>query len=319
MVTQIRGCVAFGLFLLLYASAGHTQPPATAATVNGEVITVDEWITRMKNLRAQDFVQSTNPLRFKGIGGGQVALEALITQKLVMQYATKTSLVASDAEVEADLQTAKAQPAVKQSLDKKIFTEAQLRDDIKFQRTLFNVVTINQQVTAQEVRAFYDRRTDLYQPERWELAVIRVSTKAIADTVTAEIKKGTPFAEVAAKYSEDKATKDKGGVLGTVGANDPTLPAFIKEAVKTLKVGDVTPPIQAAGAGGTPFFIVRLLGRQVNEAQAFDKIKNQVERAALLEKAGGSEALDRKLADFKKTSTVVISLPGYEDLYKKQP
>jgi parvulin-like peptidyl-prolyl isomerase len=317
MGIRMYGYAAVALLGLSWSGVARGQQPGTAATVNGDVITVDDWIMRMKNLRAQDFVQSMNPLRFKGAAGGQVALESLITKKLVMQYAAKTSLLASDAEVDADLQTAKAQPVVKQSLEKKLFTEAQLRDDIKFQRTLYNVVTINQQISAEEVRAFYDRRSDLYQPERWELAVIRVSGKPALDNVTAELKKGTPFAEVAAKYSEDRATKDKGGVLGTVAANDPTLPPFIKEAVKSMKVGDVTPPLQAAGAAGSPFFIVRLLGRQMNEAQAFDKIKNQVERTALFEKAGGSEALERKLADFRKTSNIVVSLPGYEDLAKK--
>src|SRR5437763_15738415 len=70
--------------------------PAVVATVNGEQVTSDEWLERMQNLTAQEFILSANPLRFRTETGGGLALRALIGTKLIMPYVAKGSLLPSD-------------------------------------------------------------------------------------------------------------------------------------------------------------------------------------------------------------------------------
>jgi parvulin-like peptidyl-prolyl isomerase len=318
MSAPVRAALAA---FLLFASAPAWPQGDVAALVNGETITVQDWISRMRNLRGQSFVQSTNPVRFKNETAGQIALEELVSIRLLLQYAAKTSLQPTDAEVDAGTQNAKQQPAIADMLARKVLTEDQVRQDVKVQLTLYNVATINNQVSPEEVRAFYDKHSEVFgRPERWQLAVIRVASQQAVDKVQAELKKGTPFATVAAHNSDDPAAKQTGGDLGFVAPTDTRLPEAIREAVKKLKLGEVTPPLATApapGSTGRSFVFVRLIGKQEAAMQPFDRVQAQAERMALLEKAGGTAAAERKVDEFRKTSAVEVKLPGYEALFAK--
>ena len=64
------------------------------------------------------------------------------------------------------------------------------------------------------------------------------------DAVLAELKKGTDFAEVARKQSDDTATKSRGGDLGTFGRR--RLGKEVDVVLETAAVGKVTEPIKSA-------------------------------------------------------------------------
>jgi foldase protein PrsA len=294
-----------------------------AAIVNGDRITVQDWIRRMQTLRAQDFLLSLNPVRMKSALGGQIALEGLINSRLITQYATLTSLLPSDADVEAEFQRVKTQPNIADGLTRGLFDEAQVRYDIRVQRALFNMATINQSVTQDEVKAYYDQHPEQWgQPERWQLAAIRVSSKALADKVAGEIKKGVPFATLATQYSEDSISKKAGGEIGTIPVNDPGLPEAVRQAVKPLKVGEITAPIQtmmpvAGGPARPAWFLVRKVGRIEANMRPFESVREDAQRLALLEKAGGLAAAQKKLDDYRKTAKIEIMLPAYKDVLKQ--
>jgi parvulin-like peptidyl-prolyl isomerase len=56
-----------------------------------------------------------------------------------------------------------------------------------------------------------------------------------------ELKKGGDFSELARKYSDDRLTAQKGGVMGYVDVE--SLPKGIKDAVSEMKEGEVKGPI----------------------------------------------------------------------------
>jgi foldase protein PrsA len=298
-------------------SAQSLNGASPAATVNGETITVDDWIARLQNLRYQDFLLSSNPLRIKPGSAGQIALEGLINTKLVMQYAKKVSLLPSDAEIDAAVKEAKLQPSIIKLLETKAITEEALREDMRRQRALFNVATINKSVTPDEVSRFYAAHPERYgQREEWKIGVIRLSTKANADRVAAELKSGKSFESVASGWSEDPDSKRRGGELGTFAAADPSIPAFIKDAVNKMKVGEVSPLLTSnTGAGGSVlYFYIKLLDKKEQKLIPFDQVKAQVERAALFEKSGGGA---QKVLELQKDAVIVINIPGYQDMFKK--
>ncbi len=72
-----------------------------------------------------------------------------------------------------------------------------------------------------------------------------------------EIQDGKDFADVVKKYSDDKGTADKGGVLPWFGVNR-MIPDFIIEVSKLKKAGDVTPPFLTAYG----WHIVKLLDKK---------------------------------------------------------
>lgn len=296
-----------------------------AATVNGAKITVAEWRYRLERMSATDFVVSGNPPRLKSGTAGRLMLQAMISQTLLLQYASRTGLLATDAEVTETVEQFKAQPGISQAIEKKYLTEADLKRDALVQRTLYNVATVNSGLTPADVRAYYDSHPELFgKPERWQLAIIRVTGKEKADRVAAELKKGTLFATVATQLSEDEGTKANGGELGYVAANDRTLPEPLREAIRTLKVGGATPAVavKVADAQGKPadvFFFARLLGKADAVMTPFEQVKDRCERMARLQKAGGLAAAEKKIEEFRKTSKVTVSLPGYEDLFAEPP
>jgi parvulin-like peptidyl-prolyl isomerase len=307
------------LFLLLVTASSAVAQSLTgtapAATVNGEVITVDAWVARMQRLRYPDFVASTNPLRPRTGSAGELALEGLINTALVLQYAAKVSLVPTDAEIDAVVAEAKQNRGVADALKNKTLTEAALREDMKLQRTLYNVATVNRSVTPEEVARYYAAHPEKYgQPEQWRLALIRANSKATADKVAAELKAGKPFEDVATRLSDDAETRKRGGELGTIAHTDPSLPGFIRDAVSKLKSGETTPMITSNVGGSTPVhFFVRLLEKKEKVAVTLDQIRPQVERAALFEKVGGGV---QKIAELRKDAKIVVHLPGYEGLNK---
>src|SRR5262249_38344628 len=158
-------------------------------------------------LRAQDFLASASPVRFKVGTGGQIALDALISGKLLLQYAAKTSLTPQDSEVATMLANVKSRPEIAKALQAGQFTEAQVREDVLLQAAYFNVATVNITVSPEELKAYYERHADQWgHPERWKLGIIKLSSKEKADKALAALKGGTAFETVAAQMSEDPAT-----------------------------------------------------------------------------------------------------------------
>lgn len=325
---SLRQGILGGLFLsaATCASAQYGVIPLDkpVATVNGEAITPEEFLVRLQNVRVQNFVLSANPLRLnENANAGQIALSLLINERLVLQYAAKTSLLPTDAEVDAEFQTTKKQPNVQQALEKKLFTDAQIKNELRVQKALFNIATINQSITPAEVKDYYDKHPEQWgQPERWKLSLIRVTSQAAADSVAAELKKGTPFATVAAKLSEDAATKANGGDIGTVSSLDRNIPDSIRAAVKTLKVGQytsaitlATPAASAPEAKPTILFVL-LAGKEDSTLKPLDQVRPQAERMALMDKIGGLQTAQKKIDEFRKTSTITVTLPAYQDFFK---
>lgn len=289
--------------------------PAVAATVNGEVVPSQEWLNRVQAVGFNDFNQN---LRTRRLNAGQLALEQLVNERLILQYATKVGLVPSDAEVTKEVDAQKAQPATKERLDSHQLTEAQLRYAVRYQKTLQAFLTINQNVSPEEVRAFYDANYG----RKWQIGMIRTSKADAAQRALAALQKGEAFSAVAARLSEDPATKATGGEMrGPDGkprwfsARDGGLPQQVLAAVDTLKnPGDHTAIIegQANDGSGQSFFIFELLGRFKPNDEDFIKMRPQVEREALFAKALRSGAAEKKLAEARKEAKITVSLPGYQ-------
>jgi parvulin-like peptidyl-prolyl isomerase len=287
------------------------------ATVNGEGITMADWVRRMENLRYTDFILSTSPITLKPDTGGKVALETLINGRMILQYAKKVGLLPTEAEVTAGLEEAKKLPAVIEGLKNNAFTEAQMRDDVQLQRAFVNVVTINQRVSPEEAKAYYDRHTELHgKPEIWGLRLIRADGKASLDKIQDALKRGIAFDKVASDFSDDLSTRKSGGDIGMVNASAAGIPDFIKEPVRKMKIGDVSAPILSKIS--TPekpvYFIVKLTARNEGTVQTFDQIKAQIEKQALMEKVGGGQL---KLEELRKDAVIVINIPRYQNIFKK--
>jgi parvulin-like peptidyl-prolyl isomerase len=290
------------------------------ARVNGDSIMESEFYDRLQRLRAQDFLVSVNPLQLRSETAGQLTLETLITERLILQWAAKTQQMPSDADVNGQLAALEKQPNIAQALANKLISEDMMRNSIRVQRARFNLATTAAAVSPPEVEDYYKKHIAQFTtPERWGLADIRISKSDVVDKAEADLKAGKSFPDVAKAYSDDARTKDNGGTMGLVAAADPSLPAPMKEAIKLLKVGEVTPPLKLEvrdmqGKPATIWFILRLTSKEPESVRSFAEVKEQVEQEALLEKAGGYQVADKKIQQFRQQSDIQVSLPGYQSL-----
>ncbi|MCW3096655.1 MAG: parvulin-like peptidyl-prolyl isomerase [Chthonomonadaceae bacterium] len=312
--------VMAGLMQVDRATAQGEKP---AAIVNGEIITQGEFFERLQRLHGQTFLTPNNQLRPEN--AGQLILDLLINERLTLQAANKANVALSDTETATELANLKKQPAVQGGLTNHQFTEEMLKFDIRVQGARFKLATAGVKVTPAEVESFYKAHiADYTVPEQWGLSVIRTGNVDTLAKIDADLKAGKSFADTAKLYSEDKASRDKGGDSGMVYANDTRVPTPLRDAVRLLKPGEISPVVkleQDLGPGKprlVTWWRLLLRSRDPEVVRPFDDIKSGLERLAMIEKAGGYQVADKKISDLRSQSEIKVSIPGYENLETKR-
>jgi peptidyl-prolyl cis-trans isomerase D len=128
-------------------------------------------------------------------------------------------------------------------------------------------------VEDRQIASYYnEHRDDFERPARADIRVVAVDKRATAADTAATLERArelraqivsgeAEFADVAARESQDEASAQRGGSLGTVQPGQ-TVPAF-DEAVWSLPVGEVGEPVQ------TPFgyHLIRVDSRDEDAAE----------------------------------------------------
>mgnify|MGYP000164657117 CR=1 FL=1 len=101
------------------------------------------------------------------------------------------------------------------------------------------------------------------------------SSKTKIDAIYKGIKGGLTFEDQAKKLSEDKATKDKGGLIGPLTTNSPVDEAFKDAAFSLAKDGDITEPFESS----VGWHIVKRISKK--ETEPFDIAKRRLQTKIL--------------------------------------
>lgn len=147
-----------------------------------------------------------------------------------------------------------ARQAEKMNLDE----EPDVKGEISAYRRLvlakkFEEKILEKEMKEENIRKFYEDNRALFTKKKILLShiLIRIPSNATpnqlavahskAISIMNELKKGGDFSELARKYSDDRLTAQKGGVMGYVDVE--SLPKGIKDAVSEMKEGEVKGPI----------------------------------------------------------------------------
>jgi len=160
-------------------------------------------------------------------------------------------------------------------------------------------------VTEQDARQRYTEQiAQFQQPEQIRASHILLKTEGKdeaavrkqAESVLAKVKAGGDFAALAAQYSEDEASKEKGGDLDFFGRN-----AMVKEfedAAFALEPGQTTDLVK------TPygFHIIRATGKRPASTQPFEAVSAQLQEQMKWERAQAEaqrlvETLEKEIDD----------------------
>ena len=200
MMTTKNGWTILATALCFMGFGGlraQAQEDKTVITVNGEEIKQSEFFDRLQKVRAQDFIISTNPPNFKAESAGQLVVNGLINERLILQWATKTNQLPTEAQVDAEWDKLKTQPAFAQSLEKKLFEPSLVKYAIRWQKARFNLATTAVSLNPGDAEAFYKANIANYStPEAWYISALRTSKEANVPKMKADIKAGKTISEL---------------------------------------------------------------------------------------------------------------------------
>ncbi|GJL79429.1 MAG: peptidylprolyl isomerase [Nitrospinaceae bacterium] len=116
------------------------------------------------------------------------------------------------------------------------------------------------------------------------------------DGILRKLEKGEDFGKLAKKYSEDEATSDKGGSLGTL-LPQSTVPE-IAEAMQKLTLGETSKVIKSSFG----FHVIKLNDKVPSQLAPYDEVKADILNLLLVRET--EKLKGELLAGFKKTADI---------------
>lgn len=300
--------VAFAATLLY---VGGTLPRAfgagAVATINGAHIDQKEFNEIFLQLVSQMETQGMPIPQVRIMGLQAHLLDQMINTELMLQGATKEGIKVSDKELNERIakytEYFGSEKALEEALREQNLTMRQFRDRIrdtllleKLQQKIEGGIKVTDQDVREALRQVRSRHILITIPQGPDG---EQKARAEAEKVLAELKAGKDFAALAREYSDDEATKEKGGELGFYRKREGLVKPF-EEAIFSMKPGEIRGPIRTAYG----FHIVQV--EEVKEAseEEFQRMKDQVRQS--LQQDLANEALTTWLENQKKKARITI-------------
>jgi len=268
------------------AGCKKTPPSNVAASVNGRFITYAD----LDKQYAIQFPQAGSPAAADD--GVQInkleTLRAMIDQEIMMQRAEKQSLLAPEADVEAEFNKLKS-PYTQEEFQKQLTAKKMTADDLKsdIRKKLSIEKVINKEITSKinisekDIAEFYaaNRASFNLAEPTVHLAQILVTPNPEAEfrnlkndkaqnddqarrkilNIEQRLRNGEDFSMLAQNYSEDPGSASNGGDLGFVAESALSkASADLRKLISEMKPGQVSNVLKT----GEGYRILKLLSRE---------------------------------------------------------
>ncbi len=275
--------LASAAFTLAYLPIGNLSAQAAevvkldriVAIVDQTVVTEQELESRIRTVTAQ-FKKQGNELPEDNILRKQI-LERLISDTLQLQYAAQSGLKVDDNQLDKTIEriaeqnqmslTEFADALAKDGVSMRKF-RADIRSEITIARLREREVDSRVNVSESEIDNFLTTQAATNEnQDEFEISHILIRTpeegatediqkaKTKVDEVIKSLQAGTSFAKVSASFS-DAPNALEGGNLGWKKGSQ--VPALFLEALKTLQVGELSPPLRSPNG----FHILKLTNKR---------------------------------------------------------
>ena len=285
--------IVLGLTLLIPFPVAGKVCDRVVGIVNGEVITLSDLDEAMPKYGKANILDEGNLLdkEIKLRNARKEVLEKLIEERLLQRTAKQFGITVEDEEIDKAIERMKQAGSVSddqfiKELAVQGFSLEGYRHYLKAQIRRAKIIeaAIKPQVTMAEekIREYYQSHADnyLYPEVRVSQILIQVPTEATptdweqakkkVEEVLQSLRKGTAFAEVASRYSDDTASAPSGGDLGFFKKGE-MVPA-LEAVIFAMKKGEVSGVMQSSQG----FLIFKVTDRRKGSVAPFDEIKEQV-------------------------------------------
>lgn len=199
------------------------------ASVNGEKISKEELYQVLVN-------QS-----------GKEALDALISQKIIVQEAKKQKVQVSEADIQLEIEKYYegygGQEGFEQAITASGYKLTDVKKDVTTTLQLKKLLATRISINDDETKNYFTKNKDSFAvAKQVKASHILVASEEIAKEVKGKLANGADFAQLAQEYSTDTGTKDKGGDLGFFGSG-----AMVKEfedVAFALAPGEISEPVK---------------------------------------------------------------------------
>jgi peptidyl-prolyl cis-trans isomerase SurA len=310
-------------FLLIPFPAAGKVLDSVVGVVDGEVITLSDVDEAMPRYGKANILDAGNPLdkEIKLRQARKEVLDMLIEERLLQRVAERFNIKVEDAEVDNAIEQMQQGANVnEETMAKELaaqgftlegyrhFLMAQIRRARIIEATIRPTVSMSEE----KIREYYQNHKNNYLfPEvRVSQILIHVPAEATpkdleqakekVETVLQGLRKGTPFEELASRYSDDTTTVSSGGDLGFFkkGEMVPTLEAVVFR----MKAGEVSEVIQSSQG----FHILKVTDIRAGSIAPFEEIKAQVTDDYYREEV--TRLYAKWLDDLKNHSNVEVKL-----------
>lgn len=231
----------------------------------------------------------------------EIALDSMINSEVIYQQAEKEKLLATDKEVQEQVDSFNESIKDDESA-KKEFKAMGVNDEFlkyQFSRDLaINNLQSNykekEKVSNDEMKKYYEENKNDYYTDTVNVSHILISNqdsegkeltgdkleeaKKEAEDVLAKVNSGEDFAELAKKYSDDPGSAENGGELGVYGRENDLVKEF-SDAAFELKTGEVSQLVETQFG----YHIIKCTER-IDKQETFEEAKEEVKSTLLNKK-----------------------------------
>jgi len=263
------------------------------ATVGGVKITETEFSDRLVKAFGEDMLRS------------------MIDRELIRQAAADRGVEVSEEELAKEMEQAKAQYGTEEQFQQFLtandLTQEEWEEEVSMMVLARKLALHGVEPTEQQLKEFFEQNKDQFaKPAMVSFSEIVVDSKATADEVVAELKKGeSSFADLASRYSM-ATTREAGGERPEMPIQSITQPQ-VREVAENLPVGQVSDPIDANGS----FVILTVRDRSEGRPASFETDREAIEEQYKMANANSlRDILDEQL---KKTRVTIVD-PRFSSL-----
>ncbi|MET4562238.1 foldase protein PrsA [Lysinibacillus parviboronicapiens] len=250
------------------------------ATIDGDVITRQEWMIAMEE-------------RY-----GKETLQNLVNESVMEKAAKKFKIKVSDKEIDLELALMRSAQDKFDTAMQNLSAE-QLRQKIRSQLILDKVLTKDVVVKDDSIEKYYEENKALYNIDTsYRTNFIEVESKKAAEEALSELKSGSDFSVLAREISVDSASASLGGDIGFLTDKQDNIEPAILKAAKALSAKEVSKVFKLDNGH---YGIVQV--QEVIEGQSFtyDDVKEHIERELALEQLPQSMTPEAFWSEFKAT------------------
>jgi peptidyl-prolyl cis-trans isomerase SurA len=279
---------SFLILLLLLLLPACSRKPASEREVWAEVDgqpTYRDQVERIYRSRTTQGSDTSNP--DQALSLKLSILNELINNQILLAHASHSRITVSEAEVDtrvAELQS----PYSKEEFQKKLQDQGmepgdlrqEVRQSLMIDKLINKEITSHLAVTEAEIAQYYERNKANFNVPETEYHLAQIAVTPVPDpevrnlknddaknpaaaerkikALYAQLQSGEDFSKVAQEYSEDPRTASGGGDMGFISASTLNANPQLKQAVTSLKVGQISGIIRTS----TGYHILKLLSRE---------------------------------------------------------